>query len=226
MPTAFGVLPLVLDMNAGNGNKMTAHASLLWDDQDVFLVDTGIVGQLDVIRKAMASAGFPFEKLTGVILTHQDRDHIGGLPELLEAKSGSLKVLAHELALPYLAGEIPLVKSGATVKPPLQVDQILQDGDELSLAGGVIVIHTPGHTPDHICLYHKPSRTLISGDALIAENGVLLPPDPQFTPAYEQALSSVAKLCDLEVDTVIAYHGGVCTELVAERLASIAQRQD
>ena len=46
------------------------------------------------------------------------------------------------------------------------VDRIVEDGEELPFCGGITVIHTPGHTPGHICLYIGQNKTLIAGDAL------------------------------------------------------------
>ncbi|WP_429472331.1 MBL fold metallo-hydrolase [Neobacillus sp. B4I6] len=80
-----------------------------------------------------------------------------------------------------------------------------------------------GHTPDHISLYHQPTKTLISGDALTANDGVLMPPIPEFTPDMDSALNSVAKLIELDIETVITYHGGVCTDRIKERLTAIAE---
>ncbi|MDU4698318.1 MAG: MBL fold metallo-hydrolase [Paenibacillus sp.] len=216
-----GIMPLFLNLNLPEGNQMPVHAALVWDTDHLVLVDTGVPGQLDVIRKALGKAGFSLEQLTHVIITHQDRDHIGSLPELLQAKTGKVEVLAHEMGIPYLSGEIPLIKSGVYAKPA-KVDTALHDGDELPFGGGLRVIHTPGHTPDHISLYHPASQTLISGDALVSNNGEVLPPEPKFTPDYPLALQSVEKLASLDVETVITYHGGVCTGLVQERMKEIA----
>jgi glyoxylase-like metal-dependent hydrolase (beta-lactamase superfamily II) len=215
-----GIKPLKLEMNAG-GNPFIVHATLLWDEKDVILVDTGLPGQLDVIRDTLAKESTPFEKLTKVIITHQDLDHIGGLPDLLTASEGRVDVLAHELAKPYLLGEAPLVKSGR-IFPTTQVNVTLQDGDVLPYSGGIQVIFTPGHTPDHISLYHIASKTLISGDALTSNDGVLMGPNPQYTPDWATALESVGKLLNFDIETVITYHGGVCTENIKERLAEIA----
>ncbi|MEW9698888.1 MBL fold metallo-hydrolase [Paenibacillus sp. SI8] len=219
MPAKTGIKPLLLEMNAG-GNPFVAHASLLWDEHNCILVDAGLPGQLQVIRDALAAASIPFEKLTKVIITHQDMDHIGGLPELLSAGENRLDVLAHELAKPYLLGEIPLVKSGR-IFPSTQVDVTLKDGDVLPFAGGVQVIFTPGHSPDHVSLYHIESKTLISGDALTSRDGVLLGPEPKFTPDMETALESLRKLLNFDIETVITYHGGVCTDRIKERLSAI-----
>jgi glyoxylase-like metal-dependent hydrolase (beta-lactamase superfamily II) len=101
------------------------------------------------------------------------------------------------------------------------VDRSFQDGDLLPIAGGLRVVYTPGHTPDHASFYHEPSRTLISGDAVTAQDGVLFPFNPDFTPDKAEATRSIAKLAELEVDTAIAYHGGVCVGNIRERLLEI-----
>jgi glyoxylase-like metal-dependent hydrolase (beta-lactamase superfamily II) len=221
MSDVTAIKALQLEMNAG-GHPFVVHASLLWDANETILIDTGIAGQLQVIREAMAEASVPVERLTKIIITHQDRDHIGSLPDLVDLLNGRVQVLAHDLSKPYIEGEKPLLKSG-TMATPCKVDVTLQDGDIIPFAGGIQVIFTPGHTDDHISLYHQPSKTLISGDALTSQNGVLMPPDPNFTPDMDTALKSVAKLLPFDIETVITYHGGVVTERIKERLTEISE---
>jgi glyoxylase-like metal-dependent hydrolase (beta-lactamase superfamily II) len=216
-----GIKALKLEMNAG-GNPFVVHAALLWDENEVILVDTGIPGQLEVIRRALERESIPLDKLTKIIITHQDLDHLGSLPELVEALGGQVEVLAHELAKPYIMGQTPLIKRGVLV-PPCKVDVTLRDGDVLPDCGGIRILYTPGHTQDHISLYHEPSRTLISGDALTSSEGVLMPPNKDFTLDMPEALRSVAKLATLEIDSVITYHAGVCTDRIKERLAEISE---
>jgi glyoxylase-like metal-dependent hydrolase (beta-lactamase superfamily II) len=216
----FTIKPLKLEMNAG-GKPFVVHATLLWDEQDIILFDTGLPGQVELIHLALALESVPFEKLSKIIITHQDMDHIGSLPELIAVTGGSVEVIAHELAKPFLTGEVPLTKRG-TYATPSKVDATVQDGDILPYCGGIQVIFTPGHTPDHTSYYHIPSKTLISGDALISLDGKLLPPNPAFTPDYSTALQSVGKLLDYEIQSVITYHGGECTEQIKQRLADIS----
>jgi len=46
----------------------------------------------------------------------------------------------------------------------------LAGGETLELSGFAWeVIHTPGHTMDGICLYHEPTRTVISGDSVLPD---------------------------------------------------------
>ncbi|MDQ1914222.1 MBL fold metallo-hydrolase [Paenibacillus sp. GD4] len=213
------IIPLLLKMDAG-GRPFPVHAAALWDGEEATLVDTGIPGQLDVIRYALEEHHIPFERVTRILITHQDRDHIGSLPELVEAGGGRIEVLCHETGRPYLEGETPLVKNG-TLATPVKVTGTFRDGEILPIAGGLRVIYTPGHTPDHTSFYHESSRTLISGDALTAQDHVLLPFNPNFTSDKEEALRSIEKLLELKIETVIAYHGGVCIGNIRERLLEI-----
>ncbi|WP_284646154.1 MBL fold metallo-hydrolase [Paenibacillus silviterrae] len=213
------IIPLLLKMDAG-GRPFTVHAATLWDGEEATLVDTGIPGQFEVIRSALEEHHIPLERVTRILITHQDRDHIGSLPELVAAGGGRIEVLCHEAGRPYLEGETPLVKNGM-LAAPVKVTGTFRDGEILPIAGGLSVVYTPGHTPDHTSFYHEPSRTLISGDALTAQDQVLLPFNPNFTSDKDEAIRSIEKLLDLKIETVIAYHGGVCTGNIRERLLEI-----
>lgn len=103
-----------------------------------------------------------------------------------------------------------------------KVDRTIGDGEVLPYCGGISVIFTPGHTPGHVSLYHQPSKTLITGDALVAANGELLGPNPQATPDMEMALRSLKKFTEYDISTVICYHGGVYTNNPNARLAELA----
>lgn len=48
-----GLMPLPLSLNLPNGNQMPVHAALLWGTDHLVLVDTGVPGQLDVIREGL-----------------------------------------------------------------------------------------------------------------------------------------------------------------------------
>ena len=47
----------------------------------------------------------------------------------------------------------------------------LEDSDALASAPGWTAVHAPGHTDDSTCLYREESATLISGDAVITQDG-------------------------------------------------------
>ena len=47
-------------------------------------------------------------------------------------------------------------------------------------------------------------------------------PNEKFTLNMEQAIGSIRKFLDFEIDKAICFHGGVCSEKVKERLSTLA----
>ncbi|NOU97157.1 MBL fold metallo-hydrolase [Paenibacillus sp. LMG 31456] len=216
--TDIGIKTIQLTME---NRKNPFFLTVLWDAQDIVLVDAGLPGQMELIRAAFQEAGIQFEKLTKILISHQDSDHIGSLPDLVQAFGDRVQVLAHKTAIPYLAGALPLDKSKKLVRTPIKVDVALHDGDILPFAGGIRVVFTPGHTPDHTSFYHIPSKTLIAGDVLRAQDGILQSYSPIYTPDQVTALQSIAKFQVLDLSKIIAYHGGECMDNLQDRLQAI-----
>jgi glyoxylase-like metal-dependent hydrolase (beta-lactamase superfamily II) len=91
--------------------------------------------------------------------------------------------------------------------PKVPVDVLLGDGDEV--AEGIVAISTPGHTKGHISIYLPGSSTVITGDALVLEDGRLTIANPQYALDLERANESAEKIRALDAKTIICYHGGV-----------------
>ena len=205
--------------DAINGIPMVFRPTIIWDDHDVILVDTGYPGHLEDIQNSLLK--LPNSKLTKMIITHHDYDHLGSLYEIVNSFKHKVEVYAHELTKPYIQGEEPLIKKGITVNKTV-VDHTISDGQVLPFCGGLTIIFTPGHTPDHISLYHHKTKTIITGDALTADKGQIQLPNPKFTLDMDQAIASLYKFQDFDIQTAICYHGGVCKEGVKERISLLA----
>ncbi|MEH7443813.1 MBL fold metallo-hydrolase [Bacillus sp. JJ1122] len=239
MRIAEGVEMLNLSLKAF-GDDGVFNPTLLWDGQSAILIDTGLPGQIGEIKKELARVGVPFERLTAIILTHQDIDHIGNIDLILNELK--IDVYAHQLDIHYIEGEKPLLKTDPSkmsveewealsypmkqisLNPPkAMITKALKDGDELPFCGGIQVIHTPGHTPGHISLYHKVSKTLIAADSMFCFNGKLRGPIAHVTPEIEQAVHSLEKYLAYDVENAVCYHGGLASIDVNDQLKQLIE---
>jgi glyoxylase-like metal-dependent hydrolase (beta-lactamase superfamily II) len=224
-------LPMVL-----GGRTSPLHLSLVLDEtHGPTLIDTGLPGQEEAIAAALEEAGVQVRDLERIILTHQDIDHVGSLHAL--ARASGARVLAHTIEAPFIDGTQPprFARPEILAQRPefralverfqwTAVDETLEDGARLDVAGGIQVIFTPGHTPGHVSLYLERSRTLIAGDALMAGEGRLSGPNPSATPDMETASRSVGKLATLDVQAIICYHGGLVRDDAGGQLRSTAEQ--
>ncbi|WP_310549912.1 MBL fold metallo-hydrolase [Paenibacillus glufosinatiresistens] len=232
------------------GGAQTIYPVLLQDSDHTVLIDTGYPGVYGSLREAIAAAGADPHRLDTILLTHQDLDHIGSLPDFLEGGSG-IRVYAHELEIPHIQGERMLLKhtpealaaaesalpSSVPEKwrraflhtlahPPRgRVDQVLRGGETLPFAGGLQTVWTPGHSPGHLAFFHPGSRTLIAGDSLTVRGGALCGPDPDATPDMAAAIVSLRQYQALEPEAVICYHGGLFRGDVREAISAIVEQR-
>jgi len=223
-------------------NSFVIHPTLIWDEKQTLLIDTGMPGYMEDINLVMAKANKSLEDLTDILLTHQDIDHIGSLPEILTACTQHLTIYAHKEDIPYIEGNQPLLKANPAkfneeqwealpdllkfiyLHPPkAQVTNSLEDGQLLPINEGLEIIHTPGHTPGHISLFHKKSGTLVAGDALTAVNGKLHLPNPVHTPDMNLAIQSIEKFLTYPITKIVCYHGGIVSDNVMEQLHGLVK---
>lgn len=104
-----------------------------------------------------------------IVLTHAHLDHIAGVRQVLDA-FGPVVLAIHEAEADFLLDPdlnlSSFVELNVTTPP---ADELLRDGQVLTLGDARWkVLHTPGHSPGGITLYHAPSNQAIVGDTLFA----------------------------------------------------------
>lgn len=193
--------------------------------EKALLIDSGLPRQAAKILASLRAAGGKPEDLGHILVTHHHVDHTGSLAALAEATRAQIYV--HPLDAPIVRGERdvpgpnPRSKLGRVLGPlvmrltprrlpAVTVGHEVSDGEELPLAGGIAVIHTPGHTAGHTAyLWRQGGGVLFAGDAAGNLLGRLGPPFGMFTEDMAQAKESIRKLAALEFDTACFGHGGV-----------------
>lgn len=142
------------------------NCTLLWDDatRQAAVVDPG--GDVDAILAAIAARQLKVEKL---LLTHGHIDHVGGTADL--AQRLGIPVEGPHRDDSYWLEQLPeqCRMFGFPAAAPLVPDRWLEDGDTVTVGGETLaVVHTPGHTPGHVCFIHAPTQLALVGDVLFA----------------------------------------------------------
>jgi len=216
---------------------------ILRDDNDVILIDCGYPNFLTLIEESAIKNEIDLSKLTKLIITHHDFDHMGSAADF-KRKYPNVKILSSIIDEKYISGkekslrlqqaesvydELPEEQKEGAMNfqkmlesiENIEVDILLKDGDKFDWCGGMEIIETPGHMPGHISIYAKESKTLISGDALVLENDKLAIANPNYTLDMSEAKESIYKLLNYDIDKIVCYHGGIYTDEIKSSLKSI-----
>ncbi len=180
-------------------------AYVLVRGDEISIVDTGSAGSTAQIEAALTTLGADWSNVGRVILTHLHSDHIGGLPAILD--------LTERATVHAGRADAEAIAAGREV-------QALDDGDEIF---GLQVIATPGHTPGHIAVLDQTAGLLVAGDALNESDGMLLGPNPSFTPDMDTANASVQRLAERQFETVVFGHGEPIEGGASDAVVALAQ---
>jgi glyoxylase-like metal-dependent hydrolase (beta-lactamase superfamily II) len=186
-----------------------ANNTYLLGAREALLIDAG-AGQpahLDALANTLAARRM---RLRDVIVTHAHSDHAAGV-ESIHARWPEVRFLKRpwpdrdaRYAVPWLP---------------------LADGDTVSAGDQrLVVVHTPGHAPDHIALWHEPTRTLFSGDLVIQGTTVVIPGSHDGSVA--EYLTSLRRILALEPARLLPAHGPAIENPAPLVRAYIAHRLD
>ena len=172
------------------------------------LIDAGVGTASHLDALAGAAADGP----SGVVVTHAHSDHAAGAAAI---QARWPKTTFAKYAWPERDHRFEVEW------------RTLVDGTRVVTEQGELeVIHTPGHSPDHIVLWHAPSKTVFVGDLLILGTTVFIPASRGGSlSAY---LTSLQRLRDLQPRRAWPAHGPVIEDplaLIDHYLAHRRQRE-
>jgi len=189
-------------------------------DRGLTLIDTGFPKHGDALAADIRTTGHEPSDLTHIIITHAHPDHLGNAKRfsgdttqigLHPADSAIAEAgIIHKtmVAGPGLMNGI-LFRLFIPNKPAefaaFTADLALHDGDTLDIAGGIEVIHTPGHTDGHVSLLWKRDRELLlTGDAAANAAGL------NYMLGYKDVAvgkASLVKLAGRDFEAAVFGHG-------------------
>ncbi|MHC1741053.1 MAG: MBL fold metallo-hydrolase [Anaerolineaceae bacterium] len=152
------------------------------------LIDTGLSNNYTHLIKFLDKSKIPLNSIELVVITHADGDHFGCLSILqkdmpsmisaastIEAEAIRQGESSRELHPSALAKVLISLLSPMFKANPARIDRILTFGEELPYLGGLEILDTNGHTPNHISLWSQSTRTLFSGDSIRINGNNLSP---------------------------------------------------
>jgi hydroxyacylglutathione hydrolase len=149
-----------------------------------------------------------------VLDTHAHFDHTDANGAIVQATGASLALHPEDRPLLGASGGAALFGMHADPSPPPDLE--LHDGDEIRV--GTLrfkVLHTPGHTPGHVCFYEADEGTLFDGDVLFYR-GIGRTDLPGGS--WQQLLESIQSVLFALPDNTIVYSGhGPATTIGEEK---------
>jgi glyoxylase-like metal-dependent hydrolase (beta-lactamase superfamily II) len=173
------------------------------------LIDAGVGGS----RHLDALAAHAPDGPALVLVTHVHPDHASGAPAIAARAPGSRFA---KFPWPDHDGAIDVAW------------QPLSDGQRVDTPSGPLtVVHTPGHSPDHVVLWHDESRTAFVGDLLVQGSTVVIP--AAHGGSLTDYLASLARLAALQPLRALPAHGPAIEDppaLIAHYLSHRRQREE
>lgn len=170
------------------------------------LIDSGYGDEHSVASILDYVNGFPGLRLVYIFITHAHFDHLGGAMKI--KKRTGAQIVLH---------------SAEARTADVLADKLVAEGDILALDGlDLEVIHTPGHSPGHVCILLREGGVLFSGDHVLGMGTTAMRP-PQGDMA--QYIDSLQKLLYYQIKMICPGHGPLITapqrkleELIQHRL--------
>lgn len=191
------MISLIPAANPGPLTGPAGNNTWLVDGAEPLLVDAGVgeASHLDAVARALG--GRP---LARVFVTHAHRDHSAGVPRLKARWPGIDVIGGPDGAAP-------------------------RDGGTIAAGDGTLrMIATPGHSPDHFCLWDPDHRALFAGDLLAAGGTIMIVASAGGD--LREYLASLARVRDLEPARVYPGHGAIVDRPVELIDRYIAHRHD
>jgi glyoxylase-like metal-dependent hydrolase (beta-lactamase superfamily II) len=189
---------------------------LLVEGKRAWLLDTGMAGELVLLRRLMRRLGLGPRSIEAILLTHGHLDHAGNLTAVKEWTGAP--VYGHPAEQRHVDGSYPyegvarwcgrlegLGRWAFRYRPTL-IDEPIGDGDVLPFWGGLRVVHLPGHTEGHCGFYSERHDLLFSGDLFASYFFSTHLSPPIFTSKPEQIPGSLCKALDLDPRWIVPNH--------------------
>lgn len=186
----------------------------LIEDAELTLIDAGMPWSAKPVFRYIERVGRRPSEISRILMTHSHPDHAGGAPRIRRVSGAQVGAHRHDTRR-HRSGGHSLDRMGAlnAVNAPLPflrrtpVERLIGEGDIIPVAGGVRVIHTPGHTPGSVCFLLQEKSLLFSGDTIFSDGKFVSRSLPFPGYAAAQYRQSLERLAAMSFDVLCGGHG-------------------
>jgi glyoxylase-like metal-dependent hydrolase (beta-lactamase superfamily II) len=156
------------------GPMSVCHLLVEPGGQEACLIDTGLYGELPLLRRRLRRLGLGPRAVKAILLTHGHLDHTGNLWAIRRWTGAPVFAHAKEErhvqgTYPYRGvsrwcGRLEAFGRAALRYRAAPVDAWFGDGELLPFWGGLRVVHLPGHSEGHCGFLSERHDLLFSGD--------------------------------------------------------------
>ncbi|MEO5854313.1 MAG: MBL fold metallo-hydrolase [Nocardioides sp.] len=200
-------------------------------DDQVTLIDMGLRSSGRKVVAALQWIGADVSDVTRLLLTHAHTDHAGGAAYVAEKTGVGIGVHADDAEC-VRTGTAP--PGGSTLGrllarlpgqgfTPVEVSEELIDAQVLPVAGGLRVVHTPGHSPGHASYLHEGSGVLVTGDAIFNVRRLRWPVQA-FCTDFAMTQQTAHRLAELDYTIAAFTHGPELREHPREDIRAFLAR--
>ena len=205
---------------------------LLDGGPELALADAGFPDKASPVFDAIRQLGRTPRDLRHLIFTHGHPDHIGSAAAIVRETRATTYMLAldapfAETGCPFrpmnpAPGLLPRTAYRFVWRPqermePVRIDRHMADGETLPIAGGLHVVHIPGHCAGQVAFLWQGERLLIAGDVGM---NILGPGDPVGFEDIEEGRRSQRKVATLRFNAAVFGHGRPIHSGASERIRS------
>jgi glyoxylase-like metal-dependent hydrolase (beta-lactamase superfamily II) len=189
---------------------------VLRDGDSLYLLDSGFIGGVACLDRALAYRGWTGIPIRGIILTHGHLDHILNVAKLVH-RSGAW-VAAPRLDLDHYTGH-PVYRGISRITGCMEAvgrkilsysnfipDRLIDDGDYLSIWHGLRAVHLPGHTRGHTGYFCESLGLLFSADLFASFSYFTHLPPAFFNDDSAQIGASLERALSLDIIGVFPNH--------------------
>ena len=208
------------------------NAFLVEDGDGLVLIDTGTPGSENDILAAVAQLSKQPSDVRHILVTHLHPDHTGSLAALKEATGAPVSMhpadaepVANGTAMRpvepapgpvyWVVVKVLMRGRGPATVDPATTENHIEEGDVVDAAGGLRVIHAPGHSAGQVCfLWEQHGGVLFAADAATNMMGLGYPP---LFEDLKQGIDTVKKLGGYSFEVACFGHGKPIMEGASRR---------